>query len=289
MNSRLVGVLALCGLMAATLAACGTTGSLLASPQTSRLPQSESSNSCNEAEGWENLYHFHKTFHYTGMKQEWSTPTNLKQAFIIANGAKGGGAGGWGACIAATLAVTGGFVYDVYVGGVGGHLKGKQGCPYFQTGGFNGGGKGGSGSVEGCGFGGGGASDVRSPFGSYSSRMIVAGAAGGSQSSGGDGGAGAGTLGGCDGADGADGDAGPGGIGGSGTYSSGGGCGYGGGGGGGGYYGAGGASAGLGGGGGGGGGSSGILSGYYAPIYSGLNKASDDGTVYIMWTPKKKH
>jgi hypothetical protein len=31
------------------------------------------------------------------------------------------------------------------------------------------------------------------------------------------------------------------------------------------------------------------LSGYYAPIYSGLNKTGDDGTVYIMWSPKKKH
>jgi len=220
-------------------------------------------------------------FAAVGAEQTYVVPAGVHSIRVVvtgAPGASGGSPGGAGRIVTADLPVTPGQTLYVEVGGAGSGI----------TGGFNGGGAGGLGGAftpDNIGYGGGGASDIRTcpaagpcPSGtSLDSRLVVAGGGGGSGvSSGGaadaDGGASmyfpdaggkAGTLvaGGAGGAPGNDGAAGsPGVFGAGGAAAAGVGPGTpGGGGGGGGYYGGGGAGSGGAGGGGGGG------SSYVAP------------------------
>jgi hypothetical protein len=119
------------------------------------------------------------TFSYTGAEQTYTVPAGVTSLYITATGARGGGptsgygTGGRGAVATGAIAVTPGQTLYIEVGGIGGQ----------PDGGFNGGGA--SGSRNGLsGWGGGGASDVRTvpraSAGTLSSRLIVAGGGGGS-------------------------------------------------------------------------------------------------------------
>ncbi len=144
-------------------------------------------------------------FNYTGSMQTFTVPAGVTSIDIIAYGAQGasgtgavGGAGAPGGQASGTLAVTPGQVLNIFVGG----------AASGQTGGFNGGGLGGSlvgpnqAGGSGNGGGGGGASDVRVGGVTPADRVIVAGGGGGGGaqgceaiSIGGNGGAGGGTAG----------------------------------------------------------------------------------------------
>jgi len=135
------------------------------------------------------------TFSYTGAAQTFTVPAGVTSVSIDARGAAGGAsysgvAGGSGARVQATLAVTPSETLQVNVGGQGG-------TDGSEAGGFNGGG--GSpavGGISAIAGGGGGASDVRDGSDLLADRLLVAaggGGGGGSGQSGGVGGAGGGS------------------------------------------------------------------------------------------------
>jgi hypothetical protein len=222
------------------------------------------------------------TFNSTGAEQSWVVPDDVGSIHVVLIGGNGGDvtSSGFAHVVTGDLAVTDGATLYVEVAGKGANSIGLPGA----AGGFNGGGRGGTGSLN-AGAGGGGASDIRTvaraETGSLESRLMVAaggGGAGGAHGAfGGAGGnAGASGTGGSEGPgpsgsgggfgstagggipgfgssgaqDGASGALGVGGTGGDSTVQNG----NGGGGGGGGYYGGGGGGGGAGAGGGGGGG-----------------------------------
>ncbi len=109
-----------------------------------------------------------KTFSYTGKKQTFTVPSGVTRIDVDARGAQGGGSyGGLGGHVVALIDVTPGQKFHVLVGGQ----------PSAMSGGFNGGGSGGtpSGCKYYCGYGGGGASDMRA----HMNRIVVAGGGGG--------------------------------------------------------------------------------------------------------------
>ena len=119
------------------------------------------------------------TFTYSGAEQCYAVPTGITQLGVVAVGASGGsnGGGGGGGQVTTTVTVPAGVTtLDVEVGGTG----------TGSAGGFNGGGNGGSGWHSG--WGGGGASDIRTVScggacpgdgSSQVSRLVVAGGGGG--------------------------------------------------------------------------------------------------------------
>ncbi len=123
-------------------------------------------------------------FTYRPEGQSFVVPGQITSITVIAIGAEGGAAGNrdtLGGRVHAVIPVVPFEVLKVYVGGSGAYLKG----------GFNGGGNGGNSKRAcACGYGGGGASDVRANGDGLSDRIIVA--AGG----GGQGGSGSGNVGG---------------------------------------------------------------------------------------------
>jgi hypothetical protein len=119
----------------------------------------------------------HRTFKYTPHEQMFTVPPDVTTIKIVATGASGGGAtgygekshGGDGGRLAATIPVMSGDVLAVFVGGAGG-----------PSGGFNGGApSGGISGSGGDGGGGGGASDVRASGDRLRDRVVVAGGGGG--------------------------------------------------------------------------------------------------------------
>ena len=113
------------------------------------------------------------TFSYTGAQQTWTVPAGVTSITFAAAGARGGTgssniAGGNGATLSGTLAVTPGQTIYVNVGGQG----------TVSAGGFNGGGSGGTSAG-----GGGGASDIRIGGTTLTNRVIVAAGGGGSGAS----------------------------------------------------------------------------------------------------------
>ena len=254
------------------------------------------------------------TFGYTGAPQTFVVPANATQVTITAAGASGGAdcyntAGGLGASVTATMAVTPGESLAVYVGGAGGRPGQVNGyCTIAGLGGFNGGAPGGpvlAATPTDTGAGGGGASDVRLGGTALSNRVVAAAGGGGGgagpalgtggaggASTGGTGGAGygGGGVGGTDGAGGAGGFAGgtAGTLGGGGT--GGGANGYyvyfSGGGGGGGYYGGGGGGADILGGGGAGGGGGGSSYAASTSLSTAMQAGvqAGNGQVTITWS-----
>ena len=118
-----------------------------------------------------------RTFKYTGREQMFTIPPDVTAIKIVATGASGGGATGYGekslggdaGRLTATIPVMSGEVLAVFVGGAGG-----------PSGGFNGGApSGGISGSGGDGGGGGGASDVRERGDRLRDRVIVAGGGGG--------------------------------------------------------------------------------------------------------------
>jgi len=112
------------------------------------------------------------TFNYTGAMQAYQVPEQVHSLSVTAAGAAGGNgyyAGGRGATVSSTLAVTPGSTLYVYVGG-----NGAGGA--HAAGGFNGGG---NASEYNGGASGGGASDIRTAAGDLASRLVVAGGGGG--------------------------------------------------------------------------------------------------------------
>jgi hypothetical protein len=145
-----------------------------------------------------------QTFHFTGNRQSFVVPPNLKQITIVAVGATGAGpTPTLPGRVYAIVPVRSGDKLWVYVGGAGSGING----------GFNGGANGGGGYDASCrcaGYGGGGASDIRLTGDGLHDRIIVAGGGGGAGGSwnssfgvGGSGGKGGGNVAdaGCDGRD----------------------------------------------------------------------------------------
>ena len=134
-------------------------------------------------------------FAYTGSVQTWTVPAGVTSAtFDVYGGAGGdvtpvgllgGGSGGQGGHVQATVALTPGASLNLRVGGRGGDSVVSPN-PFNGTltvaGGFNGGGSTGV-TCGGCGFvlggGGGGASDVRTAGDGLADRLLVAGGGGG--------------------------------------------------------------------------------------------------------------
>jgi len=128
------------------------------------------------------------TYNYTGGIQTYTVPSGLSSVGIDMAGAQGGnsyatasyGFGGAGGRVQCNLAVSGGEVLYLYVGGVGANGSGSGSGD--AAGGYNGGGNGGT---DNYGGGGGGASDIRLAggiaVGTYTTtnRVIVAGGGGG--------------------------------------------------------------------------------------------------------------
>lgn len=113
------------------------------------------------------------TYNYTGTSQSWTVPPCVTSITITAAGADGGGAaGGNGAVLSGTLAVTPGQVFQINVGGSGGTGA--------SSGGYNGGGTGrGANSAANQSGGGGGATSISvSPF-ALANRILVAAGGGG--------------------------------------------------------------------------------------------------------------
>jgi Glycine rich protein len=130
-------------------------------------------------------------FAYVAVGQAWTVPAGVTSATFDAYGAQGGSSannsGGKGAHARATIGVTPGETLIIYVGGTGG----------VAATGFNGGGKGGTGSGTGAGiayraFGGGGATDVRRGGTALANRLMVAAGGGGASQHGAGGNSGAG-------------------------------------------------------------------------------------------------
>jgi len=119
-----------------------------------------------------------QTFNYTGGPQTYTVPAGVTSLTVDAAGASGGGNGGRGARVQATLTVTPGEVLTLYVGGTSGG----------NAAGYNGGG-----AAINAGKGGGGASDVRrsatAPSTSLAERLLVAAGGGGGGGNGANGGA----------------------------------------------------------------------------------------------------
>ena len=140
------------------------------------------------------------TFSYTGSQQTWTVPSGVSSITITAYGAAGGlgytgvSTRSKGGKVTATLSVTPGATYQIYVGGQGGDAtNGTSTTTGDGVGGFNGGANGGGGDAGG---GGGGATDFRTSS-NLSDRILVAGGAGGNGGDmGGLGGTGGGTTGG---------------------------------------------------------------------------------------------
>ena len=119
---------------------------------------------------------FHKTFNYTGGRQMFAVPTDVKKITVIAVGARGGGYDyesreiqAFGGRVFAIIPVTPGEKLAVFVGGQGSE----------PSGGFNGGGTGAGGASEG--YGGGGASDIRQGGDALKDRILVVGGGGGEE------------------------------------------------------------------------------------------------------------
>ncbi|HEY1656292.1 MAG TPA: glycine-rich protein [Candidatus Tumulicola sp.] len=123
-----------------------------------------------------------RAFTYTGYEQYFTVPESVTHLRIAVDGATGGliggsysnRSGGLGGRVKATIPVTPGETLAIFVGGAGGRT-------YPLLGGYNGGGDGGytiSGCYD-CGYGGGGASDIRQGGDALSDRVIVAGGGGG--------------------------------------------------------------------------------------------------------------
>ena len=111
-----------------------------------------------------------RTFHYTASEQRFKVPAGIYSVIISATGGHGAGHGGFPGRVRAKVPVHPGDVLYVYVGGEGS----------TPDGGFNGGGSGGSDAYcNQCGYGGGGASDVRRSGDDLSDRIVVAGGGGG--------------------------------------------------------------------------------------------------------------
>jgi hypothetical protein len=128
-----------------------------------------------------NAYSHQKTFRYTGHRQSFIVPKGVEQLQILARGGMGGGpasvGGGLVGRVLALISVTPGEQLFVFVGGAGSG----------QSGGFNGGANGGSSTHCECyGYGGGGASDVRSNGYEVGDRILVAGGGGGNGANGDD-------------------------------------------------------------------------------------------------------
>jgi hypothetical protein len=201
---------ALAGTVVALLAGCG------GGSATSTVPALPPSNDA--------LSH-NKTFLYTGNRQSFIVPTGIKRITIVARGGMGAGPAGGGRVgrVYAIIPVTPGEQLYVFVGG----------AASGQAGGFNGGGNGGAGTYCDCtGYGGGGASDVRTGGYKLTNRILVAGGGGGngangdeSSDTGGSGGKGGGSIGGSGGAGSGDGGPGGGGVGGTQSYGGAGGAG----------------------------------------------------------------
>ncbi|MBK8329405.1 MAG: T9SS type A sorting domain-containing protein [Bacteroidetes bacterium] len=124
-------------------------------------------------ETFENIPSGSQTFNYTGGLQTFTVPAGITSITVDAFGAQGAGngisVGGLGGNIQTTLAVTGGQVLNVYVGG--------QGTPGpSAAGGYNGGGASSNTTFTGSG---GGASDVRVAPYALANRLVVAGGGGG--------------------------------------------------------------------------------------------------------------
>ncbi len=119
------------------------------------------------------------TFAHNGSWQSWTVPAGVHKATFVVVGAAGGNAGGEqggrGGGVEASLQVSPGQEYKLYVGGKGGSEADPVGAR--GLGGWNGGGASGGGIRGGAG--GGGASDVRvAPYG-ISDRILVGGGGGG--------------------------------------------------------------------------------------------------------------
>ena len=142
------------------------------------------------------------SFTYTGDYYQWTVPSGVTSITFDISGAAGGT--NWssgitttkGGRVQGTLSVTPGSTLFIYVGGAGSQAITTSNA---NTGGWNGGGLGGTGNGTSpncyCGTGGGGATDLRTTAGVLSSRLLVAGGGGGSannyraiQDNGGDGG-----------------------------------------------------------------------------------------------------
>ncbi len=134
-----------------------------------------------------------QTFNYTGGSQTWTVPAGVTSIAVNSYGAQGGGPnGGLGGNATATVPVTPGSTLYIYVGGQ------PTVRPGAGSGGFNGGGAVGAlpcGGGTSDGWGGGGASDIRTSV-SLANRLVVAGGGGGTGYSNGLGGAGGGLTGG---------------------------------------------------------------------------------------------
>jgi hypothetical protein len=136
---------------------------------------------------------YNRTFNFTGKRQSFTVPFNVKWLTVVALGAAGASSRGpaHGGRVFAVIPVSVGERLIVVVGGVGSH-----------RGGFNGGGDGGTGGSSLRAYGGGGASDVREGGDSLADRVLVAGGGGGAgarfnkNQSGGRGGKGGGSVGG---------------------------------------------------------------------------------------------
>ena len=119
------------------------------------------------------------TLSYTGAVQTFTVPAGVTVISVDMQGARGGAnyfgysAGGGGGRVQCMMAVTGGQVLQVYVGGQGN--VGPTCCIYGVAGGFNGGGN----SQYYYSGSGGGATDIRSTAGVLTSRLVVAGGGGG--------------------------------------------------------------------------------------------------------------
>ena len=149
----------------------------------------------------------HQTFDYTGQRQTFTVPANVKWLTVDALGASGASGaflrradteGANGGRVYAVIPVTPGERLAVFVGGEGSEMSA----------GFNGGGNGGGASYD-CycyGYGGGGASDIRQGGDKLHDRILVVGGGGGqggrgsnSSSHGGSGGEGGASIGGAGG------------------------------------------------------------------------------------------
>lgn len=147
------------GAAAGMLAACGGSTTSSALPQANPAPD---------------VFIYHHSFYYTGKKQLFRVPSQVRSIRIIARGAAGGGGGSFparGGRVYAMIPVTPGETLTIYVGGDG------------ASGGFNGGGAGGAAnpSCKVCypGYDGGGASDVRQSGDGLRNRILVAAGGGG--------------------------------------------------------------------------------------------------------------
>ena len=115
-----------------------------------------------------------QTFNYTGSVQTFTVPACVTSLTVDVSGAKGGASGGNGGRVQGAMSVTPGEVLNIYVGGMGGaHVTNSAG-------GYNGGGTGGTCSVQYAGAGGGGASDIRRTPYTLNDRIVVGGGGGGS-------------------------------------------------------------------------------------------------------------